>query len=385
MIKLLIVDDEKLLRKGFIHMTDWTSHGYCIVGEAGNGEEALQAIEAVGPDIVVTDIKMPGMDGIELIRAIKSDYPHIKVIVLSSYSDFPYVKESLQLGAADYILKASMSFDEVLRALEKLTDKSEEQPVSQACEDPQFKSANERGDSFYDIGKGRSAEAIKEDEAISIGSWRWKEIRPFVEAGELDALYDVIRATVLGQVEQGQAPEPYELRKSLVELGYMIIHKLDEAGWNPNELQQQKLSLFRSIESAASFEDCMDAFKEVLAAIHRFQSSNGYWKTNLSPTVKAVINYIHQHYAEPGLSLSEAARRFHLNKSYLSQLFKQQVGENFQNYVTRIRMDKAKELLRQNEPVNEVGFAVGIDNISYFSQLFKRWVGVSPSDYARNI
>lgn len=119
MKKLLIVDDESLLRQGFMHMTDWPNHGFQIVGEAANGKEALEIIAQKSPDIVVTDIKMPVMDGIELTKIIKQDYPQTQVVILSSYNDFEYVRETLRLGAFDYILKPKMNFNDLLAVLEK--------------------------------------------------------------------------------------------------------------------------------------------------------------------------------------------------------------------------------------------------------------------------
>jgi two-component system response regulator YesN len=126
----------------------------------------------------------------------------------------------------------------------------------------------------------------------------------------------------------------------------------------------------------------MEQFRDVLSAIERVLAAESPSEIT-NPTIKAVTDYLHRHYADNELSLSQAAAKFHLNKSYLSQLFKQQVGVNFQLYVIGIRIERAKELLRQNEPVQDVCFAVGIDNVSYFSQLFKRKVGVSPTDYAK--
>jgi YesN/AraC family two-component response regulator len=394
LIKLLIVDDEKLLRKGFIHMTDWQGHGYHIIGEAANGEEAMSLIDALRPDIVVTDIKMPGMDGVELIRAIKSSSPQIEVIVLSSYSDFPYVKESLQLGAADYILKASMSFEEVLNALEKVTgklirnNKHDGQSLRGQGLQPSKELTNQPNptDIFYETVFSSDTDILPSEEIVNlpaIGNWNWKEVRPYIEGGELMMFYNIIVNSIFKQIQQGYPPEPYHLQKSLVELIYLIIHKLDEAGWDPVELQQNKIAYFRRIESAISFNECRNAFKEALMAIQGYISASGYSINNYSPTIKAIINFLHQKYSDPEISLGEVAQRFHLNKSYLSQLFKQQVGVNFQSYLTRIRITKAKKLLALNEPVNEVCLAVGIDNVSYFSQLFKRWTGSSPSEYAR--
>ncbi len=120
MYKILIVDDEQLLRQGFIYMTDWYAMGYKIIGEASNGVEALEIIKTDRPDIVVTDVRMPVMDGIELTRLIKESYPDIEIIILSSYSDFGYVKETLKLGSYDYILKQKMKSKDLLDVLENL-------------------------------------------------------------------------------------------------------------------------------------------------------------------------------------------------------------------------------------------------------------------------
>lgn|GEM_PF-1054842 len=122
--KVIIVDDERLLRRGFIHMTNWIDEGFEIAGEAANGLEALRLIEACEPQIVVTDIKMPHMNGIELTRKIKERYAEqIQVVVLSSFNDFEYVKEMLKLGAVDYVLKPQMQFPELLASLKKAREK----------------------------------------------------------------------------------------------------------------------------------------------------------------------------------------------------------------------------------------------------------------------
>lgn len=115
----MIVDDEKLLRQGFVHMTDWEKDGFTITGQAANGKEALAMVEEAHPDIIVTDIRMPVMDGIELTRIVKDKYPEIEVIVLSSFDDFDYVRETLKQGAMDYLLKTNMNYSDILGVLSK--------------------------------------------------------------------------------------------------------------------------------------------------------------------------------------------------------------------------------------------------------------------------
>ncbi|NOU92704.1 response regulator [Paenibacillus sp. LMG 31456] len=139
MYKVIIVDDEKLLRQGFIHMTDWSVNGFEIVGDASNGIEALELVERYQPDIVVTDIRMPGMDGIELTRILKQRYKDIQVIVLSSYNDFEYVKETLQLGALDYILKPTMQYTDLVNAMEKAKSNKQHQELAKDTQSEQRK------------------------------------------------------------------------------------------------------------------------------------------------------------------------------------------------------------------------------------------------------
>ena len=120
LLKILIVDDEYLLRQGLRYLCNWEEEGFTIIGEASNGEEALHLTKTLNPDIVITDIVMPEMDGIELTKLIKSYNSNIKIIVLSSYSDFEYVKTSFKYGVSDYILKPKLKQDELLPILKKL-------------------------------------------------------------------------------------------------------------------------------------------------------------------------------------------------------------------------------------------------------------------------
>ncbi|MED4958707.1 response regulator, partial [Paenibacillus macerans] len=101
--KILIVDDEILVRQGIKHHLNWEQYGFQIVGEASNGKEALEMIGRLSPHIVITDIVMPVMDGEEFTRVLKAHFPQIEVVVLSSYGEFNYVRSTFQSGVADYI------------------------------------------------------------------------------------------------------------------------------------------------------------------------------------------------------------------------------------------------------------------------------------------
>ena len=121
--KILVVDDEFIMRQGIKHMIDWEKEGFQVIGQASNGQEALEIIKENPPDIIISDIVMPQIDGIELTKFIQANYPQIQIIILSSFSDFEYVKSSFQYGAVDYILKPSLNPTELLKTLQKASSK----------------------------------------------------------------------------------------------------------------------------------------------------------------------------------------------------------------------------------------------------------------------
>ncbi|WP_138752072.1 response regulator transcription factor [Paenibacillus sinopodophylli] len=121
--RVLIVDDELLVRQGIKHLLNWEHEGFQIIGEASNGKEALELIEREEPHIVITDIVMPVMGGEELTRAIKSRYPQIEVIILSSFGEFDYVRSTFQSGVADYILKPKLEAFQLLDIVKRTARK----------------------------------------------------------------------------------------------------------------------------------------------------------------------------------------------------------------------------------------------------------------------
>ncbi|MEK4516760.1 response regulator transcription factor [Paenibacillus sp. FSL H8-0122] len=121
--KVLIVDDEILVRQGIKYVLDWEQEGFQIVGEAANGREALNSLQTLQPHIIITDIVMPVMDGEELTRLVKRDYPATEVIVLSSFSEFHYVRSTFQHGVADYILKPKLEAGALLQVLKKTQER----------------------------------------------------------------------------------------------------------------------------------------------------------------------------------------------------------------------------------------------------------------------
>lgn len=120
MTSVLVVDDDAIMRMSLHMMIDWENEGFAWMGEAENGKEALKCIDEIHPQIVITDMKMPGMDGVSLIRELKKYRHPPEILVLSSYDDYELVKESMRLGASDYLLKVDLTAEKLLQALRPL-------------------------------------------------------------------------------------------------------------------------------------------------------------------------------------------------------------------------------------------------------------------------
>lgn len=117
--RILIVDDEYIMRRGIRFMLNWEEQGFEVVGEASNGKEALEMIEDLKPHIVFCDIVMPVMDGIDFIKIAHRRHPDIQILILSGYDKFEYVRQALLNGAADYILKPTLNPEELTKLLNK--------------------------------------------------------------------------------------------------------------------------------------------------------------------------------------------------------------------------------------------------------------------------
>ena len=131
MIKIFLVEDEMIIRRGIKNSIEWEKEGYQFAGEASDGELAFPMILREKPDIVLTDIKMPFMDGLELSRLIRKELPETKILILSGYDEFEYAKEAIRIGITDYLLKP-VSSTRLLEALDDVRRKIEQEKEEKA-------------------------------------------------------------------------------------------------------------------------------------------------------------------------------------------------------------------------------------------------------------
>lgn len=123
MYKVLVVEDEDIIRKGLIFMMDWLKVNCIVAGEAADGEEGLEKIKEIRPDIIITDVKMPFKDGLKMLEESIDQYEY-ETIIISGYDEFDYAKKAISLNVTEYLLKP-VNFEQLYKTLEKLTNKLE--------------------------------------------------------------------------------------------------------------------------------------------------------------------------------------------------------------------------------------------------------------------
>lgn len=128
MYTVLMVDDEEDIRKALISAVDWQELGFEIVGEASNGVEALELVEQLDPDLLVSDIKMPLVGGIELARAVRELRPNVQIVFLSGYDHFKFAKEAIRYNILEYLLKP-LSPKQIVEEFKNIKNKMDEKYV----------------------------------------------------------------------------------------------------------------------------------------------------------------------------------------------------------------------------------------------------------------
>ena len=168
MIKVFLAEDEFVIREGIKNTIDWGAHGYEFCGEAGDGELAWSMIRKEQPDIVITDIKMPFMDGLTLSRHIKAQFPQIEIILLTGYEEFEYAKEAVRIGAARYLSKP-ISGEELIGELDALSGKirerrQEREAAAKYAEEMRERTELDKREFFRDlVTGGRELSALLDD------------------------------------------------------------------------------------------------------------------------------------------------------------------------------------------------------------------------------
>lgn len=495
MYKVLLIDDEEknllLLRK----IIKWEDFRFQVCAQATDGAEGLQVWRELQPDLVVVDIRMPVMDGLEFMERLRRMDQEVPILILTAYNDFEYARSAITWGVSDYLLKP-IDRKKLAAALEKVRDrldsreksdedyrkmqgalakKKTEDLLSEAAtlensqnpsreleqlfadgdffaamlvdalpEKPgqpfyyeesgyQFRRAGKRyflldagrrgslTDAFtayLRVGKGNQCFLLTSGEIRSYGDFthwiqllnQWEYLgfyetgsrifpldKPFSEfsegaPGKADSaiLEEFIRhggaAELTGYLDQCFADfadrrvQPDAVREFCLNLLASLKIRMteeysDRMSLVLRHIQMERLYFYHTAEELKRFI----AFQLRNAAA---QLSELLEQGRMNPTVEKALEYTRRSCFDPSFSASDAACAVNLSKNYFVKLFRDESGQNFWDYVTDLRINKAKELLRDTTlAVGEISGRVGYESPYHFSRKFKSIVGVTPNEF----
>ncbi|WP_328804537.1 response regulator [Paenibacillus apii] len=405
---MLITDDEWLIREGLKQTIDWQALECEIVAEASNGEQSLQAVKEHKPDILLTDIRMPSMDGMQLAEEAQRIHPKLRIIFLTGFDDFTYAQQAVKLKAADYILKPTNP-DELVEVFEKVCGDIKASRDNETVEQElrEWVSAGYTlvlekllHDQLLGISDPKSARMLTEiidnrrlcEEGFRIALIQYEDHTCWYEQLK-DELHDRLWDMLIGPpVTLGGNRAALMIGADSGDHGKQLWSRIQEISGNSPLVIGLSLP-HQSLESVGQ------AHREATDALHLKRPGPGQksgvyefgdiecWGEQPIATdaanFKQVEAFIQTRYAED-LSLQQLAAQFHISEAHFSRLFRKATGTTFIDYVTQVRMEKAMELLSSPDSrIYEVSLAVGYQDSRYFSQLFRKATGKTPTEFRK--
>ncbi|WP_018754344.1 response regulator transcription factor [Paenibacillus terrigena] len=456
MYRLLIADDEALEREGIEWIVNRMLPNTFEIMHAENGRIAIQKAYEFRPHIIMMDIKMPGIQGLEALKEIKAHHPQVKMILVTAYEYFEYAKEALALGVKEYLVKPAKR-DHIAALLQRLIDEIDQDKRKRdeaiAMRDKFFQllplAETEMALVFMsdqvnetEVGQLADILGVSIDKGCAIvlalpemGKLPHKEI-----GNDKKYLFETVKNVAKGFIKQRtgcvvssmvywhmaifllekDSSKDAVLREEAHGLGMKLIEILREQhgidatvgigtvgaetpgirrsyfeGVFASTYEQQwgSLCLFEDLAvppTEGSLDQPADStFTEHVAERTYVELAIQHIREEREQRTWSVIDnavtFIQERFREE-LSLEDVAEHVHLNPHYFSKVFKQQTGETFIDYVTRLRIDKAKALIGEGQlSLKEVCYLVGYKDPNYFSRVFKKVAKVSPTEYRNQL
>ncbi|NHN29885.1 response regulator transcription factor [Paenibacillus agricola] len=348
MYNVLIVDDEVMIKRSLTKLINGSRHGFHVGGEAEDGSEALALWERLKPDLIVTDISMPVMDGLELIKEIRSRGQETEIVILSGYDDFGYAQQAMRYGIMDYVLKPLRQ-----EQLEEILEKSAIRL------DNKGRSQQERGKRLWECRGTASLVAehlwmVREPEALGL-------------------LTHYCHQLLGNGLTLAACTEQLENTLALAETELVV-----QSCGKFTELPKPLLSASEALD-----ELLLRAGELTSAYVEQIRRMRNWGQHQV---IHKAMEYMEAHYANEHLSLSHVADEARMSESYFSRCFKEELGVSFIDYIIKLRMEKAKELLQAaDSKTYEVAHAVGYSDYPHFSKSFKKYSGLSPNEYKKRL
>jgi two-component system response regulator YesN len=335
LIQALIVDDESLVRKGLRLLFPWEKYGIEIAGETATGEKAMEFLRQNPVQLLMTDITMPGMSGIELTKQAQELDPSIKVVILTCHQDFEYIQEALRLGAIDYIVKTQLEELDLDKTLERIVN------------------AVRRNGGGTSATSAEAPDLRRFADAAAGVSW-------IVDAGMFEVLVGEIPET-----SEGTASEFAGVLREAMERWRRSLPAFD---WD---------SVPAPPSATAGTERWLNGLRAEAGAWLR---KPAYSEDVIRSILKAVDRIADQ----PGTQAKqeEISRSVNLSKSYFSTSFRDITRMTFSHFIQATSVYAARDLLEStNHPVYWIAERCGFADQRHFSRLFKDQTGLLPSEY----
>lgn len=399
MFTILLVDDEPATLESLTLSVPWSNFGINTILTAHDGMEALSILHNTNIDLLITDIRMPQMDGITLLTEIRRTQPELHCIFLSAYSEFEYAFQAMRLGVDNYLMKPL--------AIEELCDSVE------AALDNIYTNRKNIETLFQEniirrwvTGKISPDELAERASILGLNVYHnWYctvVIQKYTNTLSFPTYSEMFSSTYASElrcVSFCDTENRYVLLISDCNFTQQqIAEKLDYVSKKLNiedcldiaigEIVSDRNSVSRSYQSACQILDTQTQAERksgniLLCQTEPFLSNsiNMLSNTEYSPIVARAIAHIEENYSN-GISLKEFCQLLNINASYLGYLFKKETGTYFNNYLTDYRTSKAIELLlNSGKKIGDIAAMTGYISTSHFISTFKKKTGISPLKY----
>lgn len=375
MYKVLFAEDELLVRLGLQNSIPWSKYEMEVAALADNGMEAYRLFEEIHPDILITDLRMEGMDGLELVKRVREIDKECAIVVISCLNDFETLRKLIPYNINAYVLKASISIDEVCNVLEQTKEYlisigRTAKKVIPDLEKPE--------DIISKYLLGDTVISLEDDfeifEHLLLFSLE-EENKDKINKLAMDFIYELVNRQI-----------PGEMLVPLKDKEFCVFYrstekKMDERIKRINNSIGDFLGVRFKIthSSRRKAENLKDWFDRAYVQQYEINIDENSGKA----LIQKSIEYMQEHFRK-SLTLTDISRTIGLSVSYFSYLFKQETGKNYIEYLNEIRLlATMKDLMNTDEKVVVVAQKNGFQNLEYFSRYFKKQTGESPARWRK--
>lgn len=361
---VVIIDDEHWTREVIKSLVDWDALGLIVVGESSDGAFGLELIEKFKPEIIITDVAMPNMNGLDLVGRLRKTGNSAEIIIVSGYDDFEYIHSAMKLDVSDYLLK----------------------PIKPDALNEQLRSCINK---IHE--KQKDLESRVEISATGFLDAPWSEAFQVLKGKAHDSLYACeidTMVTIFSDMDRlmSHHAEAAYSKSAMIYIYFSLVEQLQQF---INEKGFRISDLYGGAEAQFVFNHDSTTQQMLLFICNQYckvaKEVQYLIKNRNRLDVSLIKRYLEEHYTE-SLSLEQTANRFFVSKEYLSKVFKSEIGIGFSDFVTQLRMEKAKHLiLEQNVPIKETGYMVGYLEQAHFYKKFKSYFGMTPGEMKQTL